>query len=73
MHFKNFPIKIKIYVVFLKKVLSKKVIRRLASGLEIRLLILKKCHDFGLNITDFGRTKAKSLILCIPNSNPNPK
>ena len=23
--------------------------------------------------TDYGHTKAKSLILCSPNSNPNPK
>ena len=26
-----------------------------------------------LSATDYGHTKAKSLILCDPNSNPNPK
>ena len=24
-------------------------------------------------VTDYGHTKAKSLIICDPNSNPNPK
>jgi len=33
--------------------------------------IIKKILIF--QATDYGHTKAKSLILCGPNSNPNPK
>ena len=47
MHFSNFPRKMKIYVVVLKKVLSKKVIRRRRWN---NTFDPKKCHDFGQNI-----------------------
>ena len=34
--------------------------------------LLKREHEF-LKFTDYGHTMAKSLILCGPNVNPNPK
>ena len=59
------------FTYFIGVVKSKKIVLSLNSK-EV-LLFRSQLFQNSPKFTDYGHKKAKSLILCGPNSNPNPK